>query len=87
MIGESPAHSKTCSLRNRLLSPQSPPSELRAPTLYVWTLQQVNRFISVNQTGWYYVLFGIDFQIPKGFNKAASRFGSCKIVLNKTSSF
>lgn len=67
MIGESPAHSKTCSLR---LSPQSPPSELRAPTLYVWTLQQaVNRFISVNQTGWHYVLFGIDFQIPKGFRK------------------
>ena len=66
MIGESPAHSKTCTLRNRLLSLQSPPSELRAPT--VWTLQQaVNRLISVNQTGWHYVLFGIDFQIPKGF--------------------
>ena len=40
MNGESPDHSKTCSLRNRLLSPQSPPSELRAPTLYRQLKQQ-----------------------------------------------
>lgn len=60
MTGESPAHSK---IRTWLHSPQSPQSELRALT--VWTLEQaVNRFISVNQTGWHDLLFGTDFQIP-----------------------
>ena len=62
MIGESPAHSKRCSLRNRLLSPQSPPESVIK--VFAQKKKKHSSLGTYNHTFFtYYTLRSSDFEI------------------------